>query len=71
MCNLYSLRKGPAAILDLARAMANRAGNVEPGGRAYHPAYFAAFLLDPDDNNIEAVLHGEADRSAPSVLVRF
>lgn len=29
MCNLYRLRHGPAAILDLARAM-NRAGNLEP-----------------------------------------
>ena len=30
MCNLYSLRKGPAAILDLARATVNQAGNLEP-----------------------------------------
>lgn len=25
-----------------------------PGERAYHPGYYAAFLLDPDGNNIEA-----------------
>ena len=31
MCNLYSIRKGPAAILDLARAMRNDTGNLEPG----------------------------------------
>ncbi|MBG7614656.1 SOS response-associated peptidase family protein [Brevundimonas sp. BAL450] len=31
MCNLYSIRKGPAAILDLARAMRNDAGNLAPG----------------------------------------
>ncbi len=31
MCSLYSIRKGPAAIPDLARAMRNNAGNVEPG----------------------------------------
>jgi catechol 2,3-dioxygenase-like lactoylglutathione lyase family enzyme len=24
----------------------------------YHPTYYAAFALDPDDNNIEAVFHG-------------
>jgi catechol 2,3-dioxygenase-like lactoylglutathione lyase family enzyme len=46
--------------------------NGAPGERAqYHPGYYAAFLLDPDGNNIEAVYHGEAERSAPSVTVRF
>ena len=28
-----------------------------PGERHYHPGYYAAFLLDPDGNNIEAVTH--------------
>ena len=28
-----------------------------PGERAYHPGYYAAFVLDPDGNNIEAVFH--------------
>ena len=42
-----------------------------PGERAYHPGYYAAFVLDPDGNNIEAVFHGEAQRSAPSVHIRF
>jgi hypothetical protein len=28
-----------------------------PGERAYHPGYYAAFALDPDGNNIEAVLY--------------
>jgi hypothetical protein len=23
----------------------------------YHPNYYSAFALDPDDNNIEAVVH--------------
>jgi chromate reductase, NAD(P)H dehydrogenase (quinone) len=33
----------------------------EPGLRSYHPHYFAAFLLDPEGNKIEAVCHqGEA-----------
>lgn len=45
--------------------------NGAPGERPYHPGYYAAFLLDPDGNNIEAVFHGEAKRSAPSVLIRF
>jgi len=40
-------------------ATALEAGGVDngsPGVRElYHPAYFAAFVLDPDGNNIEAV----------------
>jgi catechol 2,3-dioxygenase-like lactoylglutathione lyase family enzyme len=42
-----------------------------PGERAYHPGYYAAFLLDPDGNNVEAVYHGPARRSAASVRVTF
>ena len=45
--------------------------NGAPGERAYHPGYYAAFVLDPDGNNIEAVYHGEANRSAPSVRITF
>lgn len=45
--------------------------NGAPGERPYHPAYYAAFAIDPDGNNIEAVFHGEAKRSAPSVEVSF
>lgn len=45
--------------------------NGAPGMRPYHPGYYAAFLLDPDGNNVEAVFHGEADRSAPSVKITF
>ena len=45
--------------------------NGSPGERPYHPGYYAAFVLDPDGNNIEAVYHGPADVSAPSVVVHF
>ena len=45
--------------------------NGEPGERAYHPGYYAAFVLDPDGNNIEAVFHGAAKRSAASVQITF
>jgi catechol 2,3-dioxygenase-like lactoylglutathione lyase family enzyme len=45
--------------------------NGAPGERPYHPGYYAAFVLDPDGNNIEAVYHGEAKRSAPSVDITF
>jgi catechol 2,3-dioxygenase-like lactoylglutathione lyase family enzyme len=42
--------------------------NGPPGERKYHPGYYAAFVLDPDGNNIEAVYHGPSDRSAASVV---
>ena len=42
-----------------------------PGERLYHPGYYAAFVLDPDGNNIEAVYHGPAGRSARSVQVKI
>ena len=45
--------------------------NGPPGDRPYHPGYFAAFLLDPDGNNVEAVFHGPAQRSAESVVLKF
>ena len=43
--------------------------NGAPGERPYHPGYYAAFALDPDGNNVEAVFHGPAQRSADSVVL--
>jgi catechol 2,3-dioxygenase-like lactoylglutathione lyase family enzyme len=45
--------------------------NGAPGERSYHPNYYAAFVLDPDGNNIEAVYHGPSERSAGSVRITF
>ncbi|TPJ73624.1 VOC family protein [Mesorhizobium sp. B2-6-2] len=45
--------------------------NGAPGERRYHPGYYACFLIDPDGNNIEAVFHGPAKRSADAVVVSF
>jgi catechol 2,3-dioxygenase-like lactoylglutathione lyase family enzyme len=45
-------------------------GNGKPGERHYHPGYYTAYVLDPDGNNIEAVHHGEAIRSADSVVIK-
>lgn len=45
--------------------------NGTPGKRDYHPGYYAAFLFDPDGNNVETVYHGEAEYSAPYVKVTF
>ena len=60
------------AIVDRIHAAALAAGgrdNGGPGERRYHPGYYAAFVLDPDGNNIEAVHHGPTARSAPSVVI--
>lgn len=62
------------AMVDAFHRAALAAGgkdNGAPGERSYHPGYYAAFVLDPDGNNIEAVYHGEARRSAASVKVTF
>jgi catechol 2,3-dioxygenase-like lactoylglutathione lyase family enzyme len=45
--------------------------NGAPGMRPYHPGYYAAFVLDPDGNNIEAVFHGPAKKSAESIKITF
>ncbi|QQQ19850.1 SOS response-associated peptidase family protein [Brevundimonas vitis] len=51
MCNLYSLRKGPAAILDLARAMRSGVGNLEP--RDLYPDYSVPIVrADADGERI-------------------
>jgi catechol 2,3-dioxygenase-like lactoylglutathione lyase family enzyme len=62
------------AMVDAFHKTALAAGGTDnggPGERQYHPGYYGAFVLDPDGNNIEAVYHGEATRSAPSVKVTF
>jgi catechol 2,3-dioxygenase-like lactoylglutathione lyase family enzyme len=61
-------REAVARFFAAALAAGGR-DNGAPGERSYHPAYYAAFVLDPDGNNIEAVHHGRGTRSAPSVVV--
>jgi len=41
-----------------AGVAAGGSDNGGPGLREYHPKYYAAFVLDPDGNNVEAVNHG-------------
>ena len=64
--------EGPdeVAAFHAAGLAAGGTDNGAPGERSYHPGYYAAFLRDPDGNNIEAVWHGPATRSAPSIVVR-
>ncbi|CAN5335031.1 VOC family protein [soil metagenome] len=59
------------AVLRFHRAALAAGGtdNGAPGERGYHPGYYAAFALDPDGNNIEAVYHGPVDKSADSVVI--
>ena len=40
-----------------AALAAGAADNGAPGLRAYHADYYAAFVIDPDGNRIEAVCH--------------
>lgn len=42
--------------------------NGAPGERDYHPGYYAAYVLDPDGTNVEAVYHGPVQRSVDSVV---
>ena len=56
---------GPEQV-DAFHAAALAAGgrdNGAPGLRPYGGEYYAAFVLDPDGHNIEAVYHGPGDRS--------
>ena len=43
--------------------------NGGPGERRYHPGYFAAFVLDPDGHNLEAVYHGPGKWNVESVEI--
>lgn len=45
--------------------------NGAPGVRLYHPGYYAAFLIDPDGNNVEAVFHGAHERSIDAIKITF
>ena len=72
-CHLAFQAKDRATVEAFHKAALAHGGqdNGGPGERPYHPGYYAAFVLDPDGNNIEAVFHGDARRSAPSVRITF
>jgi catechol 2,3-dioxygenase-like lactoylglutathione lyase family enzyme len=62
------------ATVDRFHAAAVAAGGLDngaPGDRRYHPGYYAAFVYDPDGNNVEAVHHGPHRRSDASVRISF
>lgn len=58
--------------VDAFHTAALRAGGVDNGGpglRDYHDRYYAAFVFDPDGNNIEAVCDAPTQRSAAVIEV--
>ena len=70
----FAFQARDQAMVDAFHAAAVANGgrdNGPPGERPYHPGYYAAFVLDPDGNNIEAVYHGPAQRSADAVRISF
>ena len=70
----FALQAKDRAQVDAFYEAALAAGgkdNGAPGLRPYHPGYYAAFVTDPDGNNVEAVYHGPAERSAESVKITF
>lgn len=72
--NHFAFQAQDRAMVEAFHAAALAHGgkdNGAPGEREYHPGYYAAFVLDPDGNNVEAVFHGKATRSAPSVKITF
>ena len=59
-----ALSAADAAAVDAFYEAALAAGGTDngaPGPRDYHPGYYAAFVYDPEGNNIEAVIHDWAE----------
>jgi catechol 2,3-dioxygenase-like lactoylglutathione lyase family enzyme len=58
----FAFKAPDRATVDAFHAAAIAAGHTDngaPGERPqYHPGYYAAFVLDPDGHNVEAVFHG-------------
>ena len=54
---LSSADQSAVRAFHAAALKAGAKDNGAPGPRDYAPNYYAAFVLDPDGNNIEAVCH--------------
>ena len=64
--------RGAVGRFHAAGLAAGGKDNGPPGERQYHPGYYAAFLIDPDGNNVEAVYHGPAkSRSAAAIEIEI
>ena len=51
----FAREKGQVDAFHQAGVEAGFRSNGEPGHRDYAPGYYAAYLLDPDGNNVEAL----------------
>jgi len=70
----FAFQAKDRGAVDGAYAAAIAAGgkdNGKPGERPYHPGYYAAFVTDPDGNNVEFVHHGPAKQSAEAIEITF
>ena len=70
-CHLAFQAASPEQVRQFHAAglAAGGSDNGAPGERGYHPGYYAAFLLDPDGHNLEAVYHGPARRSVDVITI--
>ena len=61
---------GERDLIDAFHAAALEAGGSDNGGPGlrsdYHPHYYAAFVRDPEGNNIEVVCHADPDAKPPA-----
>jgi catechol 2,3-dioxygenase-like lactoylglutathione lyase family enzyme len=66
----YTRQKEHVDAFHRARVDAGFRSNGEPGYRDYARAYYAAYLFDPDGNNVEALYRdvGNIGHAAPSSL---
>jgi catechol 2,3-dioxygenase-like lactoylglutathione lyase family enzyme len=66
----YARKKGQVDAFHQAGIDAGFRSNGPPGYRDYAPGYYAAFLLDPDGNNVEALYRdaGNVGHGAPPTL---
>jgi catechol 2,3-dioxygenase-like lactoylglutathione lyase family enzyme len=67
---LYARAKEQVDGFHQAGVEAGFRSNGEPGYRTYGPGYYAAYLLDPDGNNVEALYRdvGNVGHDASAVL---
>lgn len=66
----FAFQAADREMVDRAYRAGLEAGGTDdgtPGNRRYHPGYYAAFLLNLENNYVEVVHHGPAKRSVASV----
>ncbi len=64
MCNLYSVTKGQAAIIELTRALRDKTGNLPPMPGVF-PDYSAPIVRNAPDGVRELMLARSAETAQP------